>query len=149
MITIESDILLPCSAEQAFDYVFNPDYFPKWMANFQSRSPVSDIQGQVGSTAEHIQRTQGKTIRFTERIEDIEAPLHFRVALSSKGLDVSAAYHIEAIDAGKCRLSLKEELKLKSFFFKSVRPFIYPMMKIRQEKDLKNLKNLVIAETLG
>lgn len=149
MITIESDILLPCSAEQAFEYVFNPDYFPKWMANFRSREAISDTQGEVGSTAEHIQRAQGKNIRFTERIEHIAPPTDFAVALSSKGLDVKAAYHIEAIDGGQCRLALKEELELKSFFFRSVRAFIYPMMKVRQEKDLKNLKKLIIDDTLS
>lgn len=149
MISIESEILLPCSAEQAFEYIFNPDYFPQWMGNFRSRKAISSVQGKVGSTAEHIQKAQGKTIRFTERIEEVERPERFRVALSSKGIDVEASYTIEAKSETECRLVLQEAMQLKSFFFRSVSAFIYPMMKSRQESDLQKLKRLIVEKTAG
>ncbi|MBC8325611.1 MAG: SRPBCC family protein [Verrucomicrobia subdivision 3 bacterium] len=99
--------------------------------------------GGVGTTFRSVTEDRGRRMEFAGTVTEYERPTLCTVVLVGDAFDIEAAYHYEALDEGRTRVTQKSNVTPKGFIKVFFFLFGWLMKKggcDAQQRELENLK---------
>ncbi len=143
---LTSEVTINKPIKEVFDFITDAEQLGKWLSGLVEFEILSGKVGEVGAETRQVFQRNGKRVEFKQRITEIIHQAYFEVELSGKDMDVKAHYKLESEEENITIVKAYEDIKLKSFLFRSFKGMVRNISIARQAEDLNSLKNVLENE---
>jgi hypothetical protein len=142
MLDVFTDIQIRCPIAMVSEYATNPDNAPKWYENIKSAEWKTPKPVQVGSKVAFIAHFLGKKLTYVYEFIELIPNKKLVMRTAEGPFPMETTYTWEAIDDNTTRMGLRNK-GIPVGFSKLFAPFMRIMMRIANQKDLEQLKQLL------
>ncbi len=136
----EKELIIHSDVETVFNYFVDTTYLKDWVGGLVSIKITKGDEPEVGAESEQVIRQNGKSLKFKQRITQFESNEIFAAEMFGKEMDITLTYLFQEIDEGTL-IQVKQDVKLKSFLFKSMKKIVFALMQNSLEEDFIRLKD--------
>ncbi len=137
-----SEIIIDLPIEKVVSVFNNQDYMFEWMEGLKKVTPLTRIQGEIGSRMEMYFEIGKRKMHIIETILDKKLPQHMICKYNSFGMESTVSIHFEAIETVKTKYSTISNYKFKGLF-KLMSIFSSKVFKNQSYKYLADFKEFV------
>lgn len=142
MVDVCTEIKIHSSVDRVSKYAANPDNAPEWYANihldeWQTQKPL-----RIGSRIAFKAHFLGRELAYVYEIKEFVPGKKMIMSTANGPFPMETIYTWEAIDEKITKMTLRNKGN-PTGFSKIFAPFIAPMMKRANNKDLKKIKDIL------
>ena len=142
MVDVITEITINCPVSQVSEYASNPDHAPEWYVNIHAVEWKTPKPLQVGTQIAFRAKFLGRELAYVYEITDY-IPNEIMVMKTANGpFPMETIYTWKAIDEYQTLMTLRNNGNPKGFN-KVMSPFMEPMMRRANMKDLKKIKAIL------
>lgn len=142
MVDVITEITINCPVSQVSEYASNPDHAPEWYVNIHAVEWKTPKPLQVGTQIAFRAKFLGRELAYVYEITDY-IPNELMVMKTANGpFPMETIYTWKAIDEYQTLMTLRNNGDPKGFN-KVISPFMEPMMRRANMKDLKKIKAIL------
>jgi hypothetical protein len=142
MVDVKTEIQIACSKNIVSDYATNPDNAPEWYENIESVKWKTPKPLVPGSRVAFVANFLGKKLSYIYEFAEVIRGEKVLMRTSEGPFPMETTYTWEEIDNNTTRMTLRNKGK-PGGFSKLFAPFMSIMIKKANQKDLKNLKEIL------
>ncbi|HEX4334509.1 MAG TPA: SRPBCC family protein [Polyangiaceae bacterium] len=141
-VDVLTEIVIGRPRSEVAAYAGDPGNAPQWYVNIQSVEWKTAPPLAIGSRVAFVARFLGRRLAYTYEVVDL-VPAERLVMRTSEGpFPMETTYTWESVQADGTRMTLRNRGE-PSGFSKLVAPFMASAMRRANEKDLRQLKELL------
>jgi hypothetical protein len=142
MVDVITHITIHAPVEKVASFAAEPDNAPKWYKNIKSVTWKTPKPLQEGSLLSFTAHFMGRKLEYTYKIKKF-IPLHELVMQTSEGpFPMQTTYTWKQVDNNGTYMTLRNTGS-PTGFSKLFAPFLAMMMKKANNKDLRQLKEII------
>lgn len=130
---------------QVFQYFVTVENLVDWIEGLHYFEVLEGEEAAVGGKSKQIIKQSGRTLEFVQVITGLEENRLFEAKMEGKEMNIAVRYLFEEIEEGT-KLSVVQEVKLKSFLLRSAKAVAKPLMENVMKNDFITLKNILENE---
>lgn len=142
MVNVLSEIIINKPVYIVADYACNPDHAPEWYVNIKSAEWKSPKPLTVGSKVAFVALFLGRKLTYTYEFVELILQQKLVMRTSEGPFPMETTYTWTAIDNQTTKMTLQNKGE-PTGFSKLFAPFMKVMMKKANNKDLKNIKQII------
>ncbi len=142
-MTINYSIKIERDVETVFNYFINTNNLKNWIGGLEKFEIISGEVGEIGAVSKQVIFQNGRRIKFEQTVTDFISNEYFEAKMTSKEMDMLIKYFFEENEEGHTIFTMSQEIKLKSFLFKTAKGLVKNLIENAQKKDFNQLKNIL------
>ncbi|MEH7098335.1 SRPBCC family protein [Neobacillus vireti] len=146
MVDVLTEITIRCPLQQVAEYAADPDHAPNWYVNIKSIEWLSPKPLSVGSKMAFKAQFLGRELAYVYEVVEFIAGQKLVMKTADGPFPMETIYTWEPIENNLTRMTLRNKGN-PTGFSKLFTPFIGPMMKKANNKDLQKIK-FILEESL-
>jgi Polyketide cyclase / dehydrase and lipid transport len=144
MVDVITTILISSPSKVVAEYAFNPDNAPEWYVNIKSIEWRTPKPLAVGSRISFCAVFLGKKLSYTYEVKELSERI-LKMHTAEGPFPMETTYHMDEAGAHITRMTLRNRGN-PGGFATLLTPFISPMMRRANVKDLNRLKRILEGE---
>jgi uncharacterized protein YndB with AHSA1/START domain len=142
MVNVITKTTISSSIEKVFEYAADPSNAPEWYVNIDAAEWQTEEIVEKGSRIAFKASFLGRKLAYVYEIVEFE-PGHKMIMRTVDGpFPMETTYIWKALNANSTVMTLQNSGEPKGFS-KIFSPFVAPMMKIANKKDLRRIKKIL------
>ncbi|MEH7306035.1 SRPBCC family protein [Neobacillus drentensis] len=142
MVDIFTDIIIDRPVAEVSTYAANPDHAPEWYVNIQSAEWKTEKPLKLGSKVAFKAQFLGRELAYIYDITEFTPEKKLVMKTAQGPFPMETIYTWEALAGNRTRMTLRNKGNPTGFSIVFA-PFMAPMMKRANMKDLKHIKEIL------
>jgi len=142
MVDVFTEINIRCPIQEVSEFAAKPDNAPDWYVNIDSAEWQTQKPLTIGSRVAFKAQFLGRQLSYIYEIAEFIPGQKLVMKTADGPFPMETTYTWDAIDDTSTTMTLRNK-GIPTGFSKILTPFISTMMKMANNKDLKNLKNIL------
>lgn len=142
MVDVFTEIVINETVETVADYAANPDNAPIWYVNIKAAEWKTPKPLQVGSQVAFKAYFLGRELSYTYEIVTLVPGKKLVMRTAEGPFPMETTYTWTALGEKQTKMTLRNAGQ-PSGFSKLFAPFMAPMMRRANNKDLRNIKKII------
>lgn len=142
MVDVVTEIIIKRPIAEVSAYASNPDHAPEWYVNIQSAEWKTAKPLQIGSKIAFKANFLGRELAYVYEIVEWIPEERFIMKTADGPFPMETTYTWNKIDGNQTRMTLRNR-GVPTGFSKIFSPFMAPMMKRANMKDLRKIKEIL------
>ncbi|WP_026564739.1 SRPBCC family protein [Bacillus sp. UNC41MFS5] len=142
MVDVFTEIIINRPVDVVSHYAGNPDKAPEWYVNIQSAEWQTEKPLQLGTRVAFKAHFLGRELAYIYEITEYIPEKKLVMKTAQGPFPMETIYTWESIEGNRTRMMLRN-IGNPTGFSKVFAPFMAPMMKRANMKDLKNIKEIL------
>ncbi|MBN8199762.1 MULTISPECIES: SRPBCC family protein [Bacillaceae] len=142
MVDVFTEITINCPITQVAEYAANPDHAPDWYVNIQSVEWKTPKPLQLGSQVAFKAKFLGRELEYVYEIAEFIPERKMAMKTANGPFPMETIYTWQAIDENHTQMTIRNKGNPNGFN-KIMSPFMAPMMRRANMKDLKLIKAIL------
>jgi hypothetical protein len=142
MVDVFTQIIIHCPLQIVSEYAASPDHAPEWYMNIDSAEWKTAKPLKLGSQIAFKAQFLGRELAYIYEISEYIPGQRLVMKTADGPFPMETTYTWEAIDENTTRMTLRNR-GTPSGFSKLLTPFMAPMMKKANIKDLNKIKSIL------
>jgi uncharacterized membrane protein len=147
MVDVLTEITIRCPLQQVAEYASDPDHAPDWYVNIKSVEWLSPKPLTMGSKMAFKAQFLGRELAYVYEVAEFISGQKLVMKTADGPFPMETIYTWESIENNLTRMTLRNKGN-PTGFSKLFTPFMGPMMKKANNKDLQKIK-FILEESLN
>ncbi|MEL3972748.1 SRPBCC family protein [Rossellomorea oryzaecorticis] len=142
MVDIKTEIIIHSPIEKVSSYASDPDHAPEWYVNIDSAEWLTDKPLSIDSQIAFKATFLGRELAYVYKIEEYRPGEKLIMKTANGPFPMKTTYTWEKLEPNRTKMTLRNQGE-PSGFSKIFSPFMSPLMKKANQKDLKKIKDIL------
>lgn len=143
-VDVHTEIVIDRPVSEVADYAADPSNAPEWYANIDSVDWKTPPPASVGSKVAFVARFLGRRLEYTYEIVDLVPGERLVIRTAEGPFPMETTYTWSPAGRTATRMTLRNRGE-PAGFAKLAAPFMAPMMRRANRKDLRKVKAILEA----
>ena len=142
MVDVFTEIIIRTSVDKVSRYAANPENAPEWYVNIDSAEWQTQKQLMIGSQVAFKAKFLGRELEYVYEVKEYIPGEKLSMKTSNGPFPMETIYTWEALENNSTRMTLRNK-GIPTGFSKIFAPFMAPMMRRANSKDLIKIKDIL------
>jgi uncharacterized membrane protein len=145
-VDVQTNIVIAVPRDQVAAYAADPSNTPEWYVNIKSVDWETEPPVQIGTRTAFIAHFLGRKLSYTYEVVEFDPTTRLVMRTSEGPFPMETSYEWKTVDGDKTQMTLRNQ-GIPVGFSRLMAPFMSRAMRRANQKDLKNLKQILEARS--